>query len=101
MSPTLLPGDYIVADTWLYKDRLPALNEIVLFQTNTDYTAIKRVMPAPSYLNPTSDFFYLLGDNKLNSIDSRYLGLINFHQIKGKAVYIFYSKDTNRIKTVL
>lgn len=101
MSPTLLPRDYIVVDTWIYKSQLPTLNEIVVFQTNVDNAAIKRVMPIPLHLKPTANFFYLLGDNASNSMDSRYLGLINFHKIKGKAVYILYAKDIKRIKTVL
>jgi len=101
MSPTLLPGDYIVSDTWIYKAKAPVLNEIVLFQPDSANTIIKRVMPTPSYLTSKPDMFYLLGDNPSNSIDSRYLGLINLSQIKGKAAYIFYARDKSRVNKIL
>ena len=99
MEPTLLPGDYIVSDSWIYKKRPPTINDIVLFQLNEKNTNIfvKRIGPAPLHLNPKLNDIYLLGDNSKNSIDSRYFGLININSIRGKVIYIYYAKDKKRI----
>jgi signal peptidase I len=40
---------------------------------------------------------FLLGDHRDNSLDSRYFGFVNQRNIKGKALYIFYSDDFDRI----
>jgi len=39
------------------------------------------------------DYYWVLSDNKENSLDSRHLGFIPFSNIIGKAGFIWYSKD--------
>jgi signal peptidase I len=41
--------------------------------------------------------FFVMGDNRGNSKDSRIFGPINLNQIKGKPLYIYYSETINRI----
>ncbi|BBH22843.1 hypothetical protein Back11_41880 [Paenibacillus baekrokdamisoli] len=44
---------------------------------------------------------YVLGDNRVNSMDSRYIGMISTDSVTGKVMYIYYSKDHSRIGTKL
>ena len=36
------------------------------------------------------DCYYVLGDNRVNSVDSRVIGSVNKNRIKGKAVFTIY-----------
>lgn len=44
-----------------------------------------------------SDHCFVLGDSRDNSYDSRYWGFLPISNIKGKALYIYWAKDKNRI----
>jgi signal peptidase I len=44
-----------------------------------------------------SDHCFVLGDNRDNSMDSRYWGSIPISNIKAKPLYIYWAKDKNRI----
>jgi signal peptidase I len=41
--------------------------------------------------------FYLIGDNRRNSYDSRSFGTVNLSQIRGKALFVYWSTDPSRI----
>lgn len=43
------------------------------------------------------DYYFMMGDNRHNAADSRFKGLIPQEQIKGKALYIWWSDNKNRI----
>ncbi len=45
---------------------------------------------------PTGSLF-VLGDNRHNSQDSRLWGFVDFSKVRGKALYIYWAKDKNRI----
>jgi len=40
---------------------------------------------------------FVLGDNRHNSMDSRFFGFVHFSKVKGKALYIYWAKDKSRI----
>lgn len=39
------------------------------------------------------DFYYVMGDNRNISMDSRYFGPVKFNEISGKAFYIFWPNN--------
>ena len=45
----------------------------------------------------SSDHCFVLGDNRDNSMDSRFWGFLPLRNIKGKPLYIYWAKDKNRI----
>jgi signal peptidase I len=40
---------------------------------------------------------FVLGDNRNNSQDSRFWGFLSIGKVKGKALYLYWAKDKNRI----
>jgi|SRR5580704_7837548 signal peptidase I len=40
---------------------------------------------------------YVMGDNRRNSYDSRYFGVVKLSQVRGKALFIYWSSDHARI----
>ncbi len=41
--------------------------------------------------------FFVLGDNRYNSMDSRLFGFIELSKIRGKILYVYWAKDKSRI----
>ena len=41
--------------------------------------------------------FFVLGDNRDHSYDSRFWGFVDISDLKGKALYIYWAKDSGRI----
>ena len=38
--------------------------------------------------------FFMLGDNRENSVDSRYYGLVPRENVRGRPMFVYYSYDT-------
>ena len=95
MLPTLYPNDYILSNTWAYQEKVPSEGDIVIFKIDNKATMVKRVYTTPEHLhNNNLNMLYLLGDNPHNSMDSRYLGLIEQDKVQGQVSYIIYPDDT-------
>ncbi len=43
------------------------------------------------------DYYFVLGDNRHNSLDSRYWGFLPANYITGKGLYVYWSKNKDRI----
>jgi len=41
------------------------------------------------------DYYWMMGDNRHNSEDSRFWGFVPFNHVVGKPVFVFFSKDKN------
>ena len=48
-----------------------------------------------------ADTYFLLGDNRDNSADSRYVGLFQRQQIQGKLMTLYFSTDISKINKSL
>ena len=145
MEPTLLPGDYILVNKFIYGIRIPYTNikifsynkpklgDVIVFIYPKDPSRdfIKRVIGMPGetvqiiggkiYVNNAQvhdpwgyfdkkeppgfieevenfgpvvvpeDSFFVMGDNRNNSEDSRFWGFLPFDNVLGKAFVIYFS----------
>lgn len=93
MMPLINHGDWILINLNIDADDL-RLNEIILLEDPTNKELlIKRI---DSINIKTEKEFYVLGDNKADSYDSRKFGYIKKESIIGKAVLRYW--PLNKIK---
>lgn len=95
MTPTLIPGDYVLVDTWAKSSK--KFDVIVFKKSQGNYSVfnVKRIA------HSAGDTFHgkllsdsqvaVMGDNRDNSDDSRVFGAINRSDIVGKVVWIAFS----------
>lgn len=99
MEPSLSDGENVFADK-LSLNILPIKrDDIIVFRltNSSDTMLIKRVVGLPSEkvtiegkeIQVPSDAYYVMGDNKTHSTDSRTFGTINKNNILGRAIVVY------------
>jgi signal peptidase I len=141
MIPTLLVGDHILVNKFVFRFTDPRRGDVVVFKYPVDETRdfIKRIIavggedlyirdqkiyvncrPPDASCRPIDDpwgkwedrfsgamtettqvhvpdgSYFVMGDNRNNSQDSRYWGFVKGEKIKGKAFLIYWSWDSDR-----
>ena len=79
MEPTFRDGDTLWVNRLAYLFSPPRKNDVVIFHHNNKFL-IKRVYKVGK------NVFFLSGDNKKDSLDSKRLGAVNKWQILGRVV---------------
>ena len=139
MIPTLLVGDHILVNKFVYRFVAPKRGDVIVFKYPVDESRdfIKRIIAVGGedlsikdqkiYVNckpvePTCrpiddpwgkwedrfgttestsvkvppDSYFVMGDNRNNSQDSRYWGFVKRDKIKGRAFLIYWSWDSEK-----
>lgn len=79
MSPTFQENDHVLVSNLPLVWSAPKVGDIVVFEKE-DKMYVKRIGEIKSKK------FFLVGDNPVDSLDSRKFGLINSSKIKGKVI---------------
>jgi signal peptidase I len=94
MYPTLKPGQFIVVDTWIYRNSYPKLGDVVIFKEKIDNRwFVKRITRWPNGEKMQNNKWFVMGDNRNFSIDSRNFGGVNRKQIVGQVSLVLLRID--------
>ena len=81
MEPQIKTGETVLVSGIPYWFKIPKINDIVAFKDNNGKVLIKRIVKIQN------GKYFMQGDNKHDSLDSRQLGLISKNQIIGEFIY--------------
>ena len=77
-----------------YEEELPNRHKHKIYTFINPFEDNKKVIP--EIIIPKNSYF-LIGDNRDNAMDSRYIGVINENEIIGKVVFGYWGKTSDRI----
>jgi len=84
MSPNINDGDWLIIWKYNYINRINRY-DIIVFNGLKNQKMLKRIKSINN-----NNQYYVIGDNSLNSVDSRKFGLINNSEVIGKAILRYY-----------
>ncbi len=94
MHPTLKPGQFILIDTWAYRNKEPATGDVVVFLHEVSkQVLVKRISLWPTGEPLQDEKLYLLGDNPSHSRDSRNFGGVSSKEIIGLVRMVLFGLD--------
>lgn len=93
-----LPGEKLeVRDRQIYINNEPLSETYAFHDSNPEFQGIRFYPPRDEYgpVVVPKDCYFVMGDNRENSQDSRYWGFLKEEKIRGRAFIIYWSWDKN------
>lgn len=91
MAPTLLVGDVVMVDTWLYKNEQPEVGDVVVIKRSKNSLVMAKRVAHINIVDKSETKLFLQGDNINQSIDSRRFGWVSNEYLIGKINFVWFS----------
>lgn len=83
MEPLIKNGNTVLVSNIFYLFKSPKVGDIIAFKNFDEKVLIKRI------IKKENKKFFIKGDNKKDSMDSKNFGMISGDKIVGKVIYFF------------